>query len=381
MTPQISIEPASASESADIIFVVTLSEASLSDVTVQYRAIADGSALVDSSDFGFRTPEQLYTLTIPAGQTRATINYGSTEYSRTDEFDENFSVQLSNPVGAVLDGGEPVLTATGVFLDDDGSAQDRALFVSDPVILEGDSGTKQAMFEVRLSEAYTDSITLDYTTVDGTAKAGSDYTATSGSITFSAGQTVKSVAVDVRGDTTAETAESFSLVVESTAPIFNNVQDSAGIATLLDDDTSESLPEISVLPSAASESGDLYFDVFLSETSLSDITVQYRAIADGSALVDTSDFGFRTPEQLYTLTIPAGQTHATINYGSTEYSRADEFDENFTLQFSNPDGAVLAGGEPVLAVTGVFLDDDDSAQDRALFVSDPTILEGDSGTK
>ncbi|MCX7567653.1 aggregation factor core protein MAFp3, partial [Sulfitobacter sp. F26169L] len=255
MTAQISIESASASESADIIFVVSLSEASLSDITVEYRAIGDGSALVDASDFGVRSPADTFTLTIPAGQTSATINYSNTRFNRTDELDENFTVQLSNPVGAVLDGGEPVLTATGVFLDDDGSDQDRALFVSDPIILEGDNGTKQAVFELRLSEAYTDNITLDYTTVDGTAKAGSDYTATSGSVTFSAGQTVKSVAVDVIGDTTAETAENFSLVVETEAPVFNNIQDSAGIATLLDDDTSESLPEISALPGQASESG------------------------------------------------------------------------------------------------------------------------------
>ncbi|MCX7568240.1 Ig-like domain-containing protein, partial [Sulfitobacter sp. F26169L] len=246
---------------------------------------------------------------------------------------------------------------------------------------EGDSGTKQAVFEVRLSEAFTSDITLDYTTVDGTATAGSDYTATSGSVTFIAGQTVAAIAVDVAGDTTAETAENFSLVVETEAPIFNNIQDSAGIATLLDDDTSESLPEISALPGQASESGDLYFDVFLSEASLSDITVEYRAVPDGSALVDASDFGLRSPADTFTLTIQAGQTHATINYSNTRFNGTDEVDENFTLQFSNPDGAVLAGGEQVLSVTGVFLDDDGSAQDRALFVSDPVILEGDSGTK
>ncbi|MCX7568361.1 hypothetical protein OS189_18655, partial [Sulfitobacter sp. F26169L] len=79
----------------------------------------------------------------------------------------------------------------------------------------------------------------------------------------------------------------------------------AGIATLLDDDTSESLPEISALPGQASESGDLYFDVFLSEASLSDITVEYRAVPDGSALVDASDFGLRSPADTFTLTIQA----------------------------------------------------------------------------
>ena len=113
-----------------MVFRVTLSEASLADVTVQYRAVQDGTASVGSGDVSSSTAENTFTLTIPAGQTQATIEYG-TDVRSTDELDENFSLELSDPSGAVLAGGEPVLRATGVILDNDGSTSDRALFVSD----------------------------------------------------------------------------------------------------------------------------------------------------------------------------------------------------------------------------------------------------------
>ena len=199
-----------------MVFRVTLSEASLADVTVQYRAVQDGTASVGSGDVSSSTAENTFTLTIPAGQTQATIEY-TTDFGSTDELDENFSLELSDPSGAVLAGGEPVLRATGVILDNDGSTSDRALFVSDPLILETDSGGQEAVFEIRLSEPSNTAITVDYATADGTARAGEDYTATSGSITFQPGQTVASVAVDITGDTLAEDSETFSLVVTTPA--------------------------------------------------------------------------------------------------------------------------------------------------------------------
>ena len=71
------------------------------------------------------------------------------------------------------------------------------------------------MFEIRLSEPSNTAITVDYG-LPTTARAGEDYTATSGSITFQPGQTVASVAVSP-GDTLAEDSETFSLVVTTPA--------------------------------------------------------------------------------------------------------------------------------------------------------------------
>ena len=66
-----------------------------------------------------------------------------------------------------------------------------------------------------------------------TAVAGSDYVATSGSVTFLAGQTVASVAVDVLGDAANEGLETFSLVVSPTAPIANVNDEPVGAVTII----------------------------------------------------------------------------------------------------------------------------------------------------
>ncbi|WP_299616429.1 Calx-beta domain-containing protein, partial [uncultured Tateyamaria sp.] len=233
MPSTISVSPAEILEGADqIVFRVSLSEASLSDITVQYRAVQDGSALVGrGGDVEGTTAEQTFTLIIPAGSTQAEIRY-NIDAIDADEFDENFTLELSDPVNAILSGGEPVLTATGVILDSDGG-QNLALFVSDPLVFETDAGGQQAVFEIRLSQPFAQSVTLDYTTADGTALAGEDYVATSGSVTFAPGQTVASVAVDILGDTLNEALETFSLVVSS-IPTFIASEDSTSTATIQD---------------------------------------------------------------------------------------------------------------------------------------------------
>jgi len=64
---------------------------------------------------------------------------------------------------------------------------------------------------VTLSAASGQTITVNYSTADGTALAGSDYTASSGTLTFAPGQTSKTVTVTVLGDTVVEGTESFTL--------------------------------------------------------------------------------------------------------------------------------------------------------------------------
>ncbi|MEO0467684.1 MAG: Calx-beta domain-containing protein, partial [Pseudomonadota bacterium] len=248
-----------------------------------------------------------------------------------------------------------------------------------PEIVETDSGT-QAVFEVRISEPSTSTLNFAYTTADGTALAGEDYTATSGTVTFAPGQTVASVTVDITGDTDIETNEVFSLVVTPNAAIANGVDDAAGIATIIDDDTDTGLPVISISATEADEGDLAVFTVTLSEPSpFADVTVAFATRADGTSIEGTDHV--RTTG---TLTIPAGETVGTISIDTDPGFSSDgsnEADENFTLVLSDPTGAVLAGGEQTLTATGVILDNDGTDNDRALFVSDPEIVETDSGTQ
>ena len=89
-----------------------------------------------------------------------------------------------------------------------------------------------ATFTVKLSAASSTPVTVDYTTVDGTAKAGSDYTATSGKLTFAAGETSKTVSVKVLSDSVTEGNETFSLKISNaTAATIANAN---GTGTIID---------------------------------------------------------------------------------------------------------------------------------------------------
>ena len=66
-------------------------------------------------------------------------------------------------------------------------------------------------FAVSLAHASSSTVTVDYATSDGTASAGSDYTAASGTLTFAPGETEKTVSVAVLDDSHDEGEESFTL--------------------------------------------------------------------------------------------------------------------------------------------------------------------------
>src|SRR5204863_3684181 len=97
-----------------------------------------------------------------------------------------------NPVNASL----ATAQGTGTILNDDALP---ALSVLDVSVLEGDSGTTNAAFTVSLSAASGRSITVSYSTADGTASAATDYQSTSGTLTFAPGMTSQAIMAAVRG--------------------------------------------------------------------------------------------------------------------------------------------------------------------------------------
>ena len=139
---------------------------------------------------------------------------------------------------------------------------------------------KQANFEVSLSRPAPEAFSVSYTTVDGSALAGEDYTATSGTLSFVEGQTSASVTVPVLGDTVVEPSDLFSLAFTVPSTI---VQASLGEATILDDDAGT--PTVSVSGASTTEgttSSDpfyLNFAVTLSAAATSEVTVQYRLLS------------------------------------------------------------------------------------------------------
>jgi chitinase len=110
-----------------------------------------------------------------------------------------------------------------------------ALSVSDITFNEGNSGTTNATFTVSLSAASTSSVSVQYATRNGTATASSDYTATSGTLTFTPGQISKTVTVSIAGDATVEPDETFFL--DLSTPTGATLGRTSATATIRNDDT------------------------------------------------------------------------------------------------------------------------------------------------
>src|SRR5262245_26901006 len=82
------------------------------------------------------------------------------------------------------------------------------LAINDLAVLEGNVGAHNAVVTVTVSARHSNSITVNYNTADSTAKAGNDYTAVAGTLTFARGETSKAILVPVIGDRVAEADES-----------------------------------------------------------------------------------------------------------------------------------------------------------------------------
>jgi hypothetical protein len=108
------------------------------------------------------------------------------------------------------------------------------LSVSDTSVPEGDSGSSNATLQVTLSAPSAAQVSVSYATANGTATAGSDYTATTGTLSFAPGATSGAIQVPVLGDTTPEPVETFSVTLS--APVSATLGDATAIATIVDDD-------------------------------------------------------------------------------------------------------------------------------------------------
>ena len=113
-----------------------------------------------------------------------------------------------------------------------GTVPGPALSVADARAQEGTDDTLD--FAVTLAPARTVAVTVEYATADGTATAGSDYTATSGTLTFAAGETQKTVAVPVLDDDHDEGSETLTLRLSNAEGA--NIADGEATGTITNSD-------------------------------------------------------------------------------------------------------------------------------------------------
>ena len=134
---------------------------------------------------------------------------------------------------AVCAGGEPLAQAVSATV-----AGPATLSVADAAVDEAEGATLG--FVVTLSKTRTHTTTVDYATSDGGgsngASAGTDYTATSGRLTFAAGETRKTVSVPVLDDSHDEGAETLTLTLSSPSPSSVKLADATATGTIRNTD-------------------------------------------------------------------------------------------------------------------------------------------------
>ncbi|MFV2056302.1 MAG: Calx-beta domain-containing protein [Thiohalomonadales bacterium] len=242
--------------------------------------------------------------------------------------------------------------------DNDGEPN---IIIDDISISEGDVGTTTVAVKLRLSKSSPRTISIDYTTSEGSAVAGQDFSITSDKLIFLPGDTEEYINLSISADATYEENETFSIALS--APVNAILARNIANITILNDD---SPPNIVVSPQSFNESdGIASFLVNIVPTSGLDTTVSYTT-QSGSASQGV-DYQ-ATPGDLV---IPAGTTVGEIQFTINE-DNIDEPDETFLINFTS-----LQNAQTSTVTHDVTIKDNDNPP--SISIDDITILEGDTG--
>ncbi|MBI3406979.1 MAG: DUF11 domain-containing protein [Planctomycetes bacterium] len=338
-------------------FTVTLSGATELPATVQFAA-GDGTATTADNDYQSNSG----TLTFNPGDTSKTITVqvnGDTNV----ETDETFTVNLSNPQNATAS----TATGNGAILNDDAVSTTPALAINSVAVTEGNSGTASAVFTVTLSAASAQTVSVQFSTADGSATAAdNDYQPLSGTLTFNPGDTSKTITVLVNGDTIFESDETFTVNLSN--PQNATINTGTGTGTISNDDAAPTLAINNVSQNEGNSGTTAFtFTVTLSGATELPATVQF-VTTNGTATTADNDFQSSSG----TLNFNPGDTSKTI----TVLVNGDaifESNESFTVTLTNPQNATINTSTGA----GTILNDD---APPTLAINNVSQNEGNSGT-
>ena len=305
-------------------------------------------------------------LTIAVGATTST---GTVTITANDNDDDEADKQVivsgaaANALG-VSDPSDMMLTIT----DDDmsGGGSDMLISISSHGVTEGDLGTGDLAYTVRLRPASMVATSIDYADAgSGTATPGVDYVPLSpGMLVFAPGDTVKTVTVQVRGDELVESDE--TVLVALSNPVGASIAVGTATGTIVNDDA----PELWLEPDAVIE-GDhgsqyLIYTAKLHPVSPHSVTVSYSDAGTGTATPGI-DYDFLEPGTLVFSPGEREKSFGVIVHGDT----APEDDETVVAVLSHPANADIVPGRD--AATATIVDDDLPL----LVIGSPTVEEGD----
>lgn len=190
--------------SAQLRFPVRLSRPAEDDITIEF----DVASITAEANVDFASLEN--TVTIPAGASFAELALSVID-DQLAEPDEALRIRLTSLAG---EGYIASAAAIGLIVDDEPTVD---IIPERTDVYEGDGGTQDVRFAVRLSEPASAAIDVAYSLVSDAAGIGSDVTNASGAVTIPTGEIEEYGSVTVVGDTQIENDERFSIVVDSVA--------------------------------------------------------------------------------------------------------------------------------------------------------------------
>jgi len=321
-------------------FVVSLSAAAQEDIIISFST-TNGTATA-GIDYTARTN---VNFTIPAGATSLLIPVdilGDLIAEGSETFTGTISIVNANAQNVNI----TTASATATILDDDSVS----VAINDVTVNESE-GT--ATFTVTLTAAVQGGLTVDYATSNSTALAGSDYTTTSGTLSFTgnAGETI-TITVPILNDNTAEPTEQFFVTLSNliSGGGTATISKAQGIATVLDDDAAT----LTITDRTVNENdGTVTLTVTLTGSIQDALSVSYNTISNtalaGSDFIATDGV----------ITFPAGSPSGTTQ--TITISIVDDNitgpTENFFVNLGNVvsnANVTIADGQGVVTI----LDDD-----------------------
>jgi len=318
------------SESSTVAKItVKRSGGTASAATVDY-ATSDGSATA-----GDDYTATAGTLVFAAKQSSATFTVPIIN-DTINEPTETIGLTLSNPTGGAVLASPSAATVT---ITDNDTAGQLRLSASSYKVNEN-SGT--ATVTVLRSRGTASGVSVDYTTSGGTATAGLDYLATSGTLTFAAGQTSQTFTIPIINDTLAEGNETVSLALSNPTGGATLSTPSAAVLTVVDDEMPVQFNASNYTVSEGSRSATI--TVTRSGPTSPVVSVDYTT-NDGTASAGSDYIAVSG-----TLTFAARQTTKTFVIPIVN-DTLSESSETVNLILSNPTGGADLGAAATATLT------------------------------
>ena len=360
-----------------LTFTVSRSGDGSGPATVDYALTSGGAS---GSDFaGGVLPAG--TLSFAAGELTKTLTL-QVQGDTAVEPDESFIITLSNP-SAGSDISVP--TAVGTIQNDDvpPPATFLAIAALDAVQAEGDAGSTAFTFTVTRTGDTSAADSVDYA-VTGSAN-GADFAGgvlPGGTVSFAAGETSKTLTLQVAGDTAFEADEGFTVTL-SNASAGSEITTASAAGTIVNDDAAPPAIFYEIVALSADKlegnSGSGSFTSFMvtrSGATENPSTVHYSLTGSGANPADDEDFVFGLFND-GVIDFGIGETSRVINIvvqGDTLF----EADEGFTVTLHSPSaGSAIT----TASAAGTIVNDDPAppATFLAIAALDAVQAEGDIG--